>query len=100
MNLLKGLFHILQDNLVQGRQKLGIFNFQSQFLRPKLNLNFTKAIFLLEYQIRTTTFINIILNLFHFRKKIFSKIVPYFWQLCTKFSYKIITNPFSMFIGM
>ena len=59
MNLLKGLFDILQDNLVQGRQKLDIFNFQSQFVRPKLNLNFMKMIFLLEYQIRTTTFIRL-----------------------------------------
>ena len=59
MNLLKGFFDFLQDNLVQGRQKLGIFNFQSQFLGAKLNLNFMKTIFLLEYQIRTTTLINI-----------------------------------------
>ena len=98
MNLLKGLFHILQDNLVQGRQKLGIFNFQSQFLRPKLNLNFTKAIFLLEYQIRTTTFINIIFNLIHFWKNIFSKNVPNFRRLCTKFSCKISKNPLRRFI--
>ena len=98
MNLLKGFFCILQENLVQGRQKLGIFNFQSQFLRPKLNLNFTKVIFLLEYQIRTTTFINIICNLIHFWKNIFSKNVPNFWWLCTKFSCKISKNPLRRFI--
>ena len=49
MNLLKGFFDILQDNLVQGHQKLGIFSFQSQFLWPKLNLIFMKTIFLVEY---------------------------------------------------
>ena len=72
MNFLKGFFGILQDNLVQGRQKLGIFNFQSQFLRPKLNLNFMKTIFLLEYQIRITTFINTFFDLIHFWKNIFT----------------------------
>ena len=73
MNLLKGFFDILQDNSVQVRHKLGIFNFQSQFLRPKLNLNFMKTIFLLEYQIRTTTLINIIFNLISFGKDLFIK---------------------------
>ena len=46
-------------------------------------------IFLSEYHIRRTTFINNILNMNHSHGNLCSKIVPNFWQLSIKQYYKI-----------
>ena len=49
MNMLKGLFDILQDFLSQNNKKLEISRVQSKFQRPNVNLIFLKTIFLSEY---------------------------------------------------
>ena len=71
--------HILKTERMTNQQKLGIFNVQRQFLRPKMKL-IPKRIFLSEYQIWRTKFITNISN-FPTLKKIFSRNVPNFWSL-------------------
>ena len=48
------------------RQNMDNFSFQCQLRRSKINSIFIKMIFLFEYEIRRTTFINNILNTNHF----------------------------------
>ena len=50
-------------------------------------------IFLSEYFIRRTTFINRILSIKHSQENLFSKMVPIFQRLSIKQSYKITWNP-------
>ena len=49
-------------------EKIG--RFQSQFSRSKINLIFSKMIFLYEYQIRRTTFISSIFYFNHLKKNV------------------------------
>ena len=53
--------------------KMGRFHFLKSILRPKINLIFLKMIFVSEYLFRRTAFISIIINLFQFQMKSFSK---------------------------
>ena len=49
-------------------------------------------IFLSENQIRRTSFMSNILNMINFQENLFSKIVPYFWGVGIKQSYKMAKN--------
>ena len=80
--------------------KNGNFSFQSQFWRSKFTWIFLKMIFLSEYLIRKTIFISSALNMNHSQGNSFSKIVPNFWGLSIKKSYKITKNTFSTLIEM
>ena len=78
--------------------KIGHFQISKSIFEAKYDSIFLKPKFLFEYQIRRTTFIKSIYFFNHSCKTLFSKYVPYFYQLCLKLSYKIQTNPFRMFI--
>ena len=62
----------------QNRQTLGIFRVESQFSRPNINLIFLKIIFLSEYQIRRTTFVNPIFKSSVVKKVYLGKMCPIF----------------------
>ena len=68
---------------------LKIFCFQCQFWKPKINTIFLKMIFLSEYWLRSTTFINRISSINHSQGNLFSKMVPNFWRIGIKQSYKV-----------
>ena len=78
--------------------KIGHFQISKSIFEAKYDSIFLKPKFLLEYQIRRTTFIKRIYVFNHSCKTLFSKNVPYFCQLCLKLSYKIQTYPFRMLI--
>ena len=59
--------------VMRGQQKIGIFNFQSQSSRSKIDLIFPKIIFLYEYENSRTTSIK---DIYYFT--LFSKNIPYF----------------------
>ena len=78
--------------------KIGHFQISKSIFEAKFDSIFLKSKFLIEYQIRRTTFIKSIYFFSHSCKTLFSKNVPYFCQLCLISSDKIQTNPLRMFI--
>ncbi len=89
ISILKGNFDILYTEIMTSKQTFGIFSFQSQFSRSKINLIFSKMIFLYEYQIRRTTFTSNIFYFNHFQKRLVSKNAPNFYRLAIISVYKI-----------
>ena len=69
--------------------KIGHFQISKLIFEAKYDSIFLKPKFLFEYQIRGTTFIQRIFSFKYSCKTLFSKNVPYFYQLCIKLSYKI-----------
>ena len=78
--------------------KIGHFQISKSIFEAKYDSIFLKPKFLFEYQIRRTTFIKSMYLFDQSEKTLFSKNEPYFWWLVIKLSYKILTNPFRMFI--
>lgn len=80
----KRIFDNLYHLLIEDSTKLDISSFQCQFWKSKINSIYLKMIFLSEYSIKRTTFMNKILNLNDSQRNTFDKIVPYFWRLGIK----------------
>ena len=78
------IFWYLIRQLDWMESKVGYFQFFKSTFRSKINLIILKMIFVLEYQIRRTTFIKIIFNFSQFWQTLFSKFMPYFCWLSGK----------------
>ena len=63
----------MQDNLIEGSQKLTILWFQSQLFRSEINPIIMKMILVLECKFRQTTFSNSIISFVNDHQILFSK---------------------------
>ena len=85
----KRIFLYLVRSFDWGMSKIRHFQFSESIWRPEFNKIFLKILFLSEYPIRRTIFIDSVLNINHSQGNLFSKMVPNFWRLDIKQSYKV-----------
>ena len=97
MNLLKGFFDMLQDNLVQSHQKLGTFLLNRFFQKwIKLKMMLIKIVVLIWYSNKKIIFMKFKLC-FGPKNWLWILKMPNFWRPCTKLSCKISKNPLRRF---